>query len=491
MVKPRAYVAQELSMMLKQHYPDTVMECVKNMMLPSDNYGRFPGNAHNVTALMRSIREFIVYANFSDPQPGMAGRFSFVASPGIGNNSQNPKDWQVSLINSNPQFPDDLTSATSYITGAAGPVSSDLRMDRYVSALTQPQLGVTTGNWYGAFGVATSAPLSTPAGVIVGNSGLYPIINNQGLISTISLPIGQYYIVLTFAAPNLTTPGSYYLVNGVNGAVVDPIAQQNWWLNNLGTTAGTIQIFAVTIYAANQSIAIESTYPAGASSFGRVEISPGFFPNRTPLIPLNGGLFSKVRTTGMTVLFSNMIAPNYCGGTVVANLIENVSLESNYFINGAQNSLAMWEALSEVNGRPCYKGPVEDGAYAFWVPLDITQTAFVRPDAMATVGYPQLVFSGQYTNAAGLTGIQEVGRVQMITSYEYETVSNVPETDYPEGSLDQLDLLLTVFDKSPVACSNPTHKGLIGKFIKALPKVVSDVNGVIQAGKGVLSTFGM
>jgi hypothetical protein len=486
MQRPNMYAAKMLNQLF-QHYPQIVIECIKRMILPSE-YGvpRLPGNSYAPTAVIRTVREITLSVNFDDPNPENSGRFSGVFAPGLGVASQNPIEWQNSLVDTTLGFPLNLDQPASYIRSKPGPLGSDYRVDIQAGALTQPLLGVNTGPWLANYGLAPNqAPLSGPPTYVVVDSGLYPTMVSDATtgISTWTLPIGQYLLTLMTHGPQ-GEPVVQMQVAGTGSADV-VLLNQYAVVSNNNEPYSTAE-YAVSIYKTTDTVTMNSPYTIVING-ATVEWAPAYFPTLAAPIPMNGGLIEKLRPTSCSVLVSNINPTAFTGGTIVGNLVDNDTLVEKYFIPQSGSSLAMYENLITLPGRPCYQGDLKNGTYGFYVPLDFNQTNFVRPDDMKLVGYPQLVVSGQVTRAAGLTGVQPAVRIQVIHGYEYVTASQIPNQIAVQGSLELVNKMVSAFQKSPVFCENPTHKNKVADFIGSLPKIVSDVNGIV---KGVLSIFG-
>jgi hypothetical protein len=498
MLVPTMFASKKASELLVKHYPPEVIDCIRGMMIPSETGAKgFPGNAHAPVARIRTIREFQVSANFSDPNPKMNGRVSLAIHPGLGQTSEEPLNWQVSLVDTTSGFPTDLSSPDSFVQSTPGAMGSDFRLDPQASFLTQPINGQNTGTWEGEY----EAPYFDPTNVFTGaftpkvmNSGLYPVLKNFSAVgpahgySRWSLPVGQYNLSLIVEGP-IGEVGTDMIVSGGGTAEV---IQVNSLIGGdpSGTFPITFQDFQVSIYKNTDYIQIDDPYTLQLTSI-IAKFSPGYFPNSPPPIPMNGGLLQKYRPTACTVTYSNTIAEMYVGGSIAGNQVDSQTLKEKYFVNGSDNTLAMWENMLEINGKPTHQGEIKNGTHVFYTPLTIDQTNFESPDNSPEIGYPQLIVSFQYTNAAGLVGMQPVGRFQIIHCYEY-TTSSLGVDVYPvKGSLQLVDKVISAFDGSPVSCENPTHKAKAGKFLQGLNNVLGTVNGVVSSVGKILPIFGV
>jgi hypothetical protein len=489
MIRPMEFAMTKAQ--LFAHFPKLAIEAIQAMMLPSQfDPMRFPGNAYSPTAVIRTIREVLIVVNFDGT--ANAGRFSLALSPGIGTTTPNPKDWQLSMVNTNGAWPIDLTLPASYVQSVPGPMGGDYRLDPRAPELTQPALGNGTGTYAALYGAtAPAAPLFTGTPTYqIDNSGLYPTLTNgtpTASSSTWTLPVGQYLLTLSVRG---YSPEGAALIPVTTGGNATALLIDSFYLLTNATNPISYEVYAVSVYDSSGKVFINNPYTLGVAQTA-LNWSAGYFPQMAPPIPLNGGLMKKYRPTACSILVSNTNAQMYTGGTIVSNLVDNQTLVSKYYIPNSYNSLANWENLLSLQGRPPYSGEVKDGSYTFYVPLDTSHTNFYTPDASALAGYPQIIVSGQFSNAAGVAGVQNVARAQIIHDYEYITDSQVPSIEYTDGTLPILDKVLSAFEKGAVSCPNGLHFTHIKKFIAGLPKVISDVNGVIQSGSGILKSFGL
>jgi len=131
--------------------------------------------------------------------------------------------------------------------------------------------------------------------------------------------------------------------------------------------------------------------------------------------------------------------------------------------------LQNWENLSRQSGAFVAQD-ITKGAYNFWVPENLNQSAFVTPDAMDDVSYPVVVVSGQLNTQAlaPLGPDTEWIRVIVITNYEVTTTSPLIDTETCPGDTAEFERCLAVLNTLPVAVENPLHLPFIRNVLSKL-----------------------
>jgi len=493
MQRPNLWLDRRLTDMSKMHYPPLALKALKSLMSPAQWLERLPGNETYPTALIKTIKEITIPVNF-DNTPD-SGRFSIVVSPTIGINGTKPQQWKLSVVNptSGPggTWPIDMTSPNSFFK--FGGVNSDVnyQIDEEFQVLTQPQ----TANLYWTFNDANSSnPFNGGVNVQYFDSGIEPVFDEVGAppVGRLFLRPGTYWIYLGAFGPGGVPPQQVlFTTGGLNGssAVAVEVTYQNF---TSGAQPFTIQYVQAYFYNPGDWIGFQSTYGAPYTQECELQISTAWFPTFNVVMPMNGGILDLMRPVATSILVSNEMAEMYTGGTIAGNLFDAPSLAKKYFVNSGDERLTNWETLIKQNGRPCYSGNVGEGTYGFWLPLNIDQTNLYRPDvALQDIPYGQLCVSGQYTNAANLTGLQIALRVMIVSGTEYTSTSLIPNVVYPEGSLQILDKVINAFNKSPTFCANGKHINAISKMAGFFGKALSDVNGLVQTGKAIGGAFGL
>jgi len=427
-----------------------VRDYVECMIDPKRKMCRIPDGESRKTALVRSVLDIPIYANFDGHSDD--GRFAVVAQPILGKDGTDPDTFKVALAN--PGFNVETTNwsiPTSYAQVVSG---VNVRQDRYISQLT--------GSPTFFFGVKDGGTTS-PTQPLGSNPSFDP--RNYGTdIQTVNGPPTQFeggpgvYQITFFCADSQQT------VTVAGNATLSTTAE------NDNTAAPSC-----VVYILNASGNWTLTVACSADPVSSILII-------TPAVTTedasweNTGAVTSVRPVAMSALFTATASDLINGGMVAAAYLPSATCASNWFTNQTNNGvgqLQAWENLAPLG----YNGKLKEGAYCFWTPEDVRDLIFFPPENQNHTVYPCLAISGQMVPGTSVSGNILVGRYELVTVYEFTT--NVPlwEQIRYVGSQALIDETKSAICEYAHAMANETHREFILRVLKAVGR------GALVAGR--------
>jgi hypothetical protein len=196
------------------------------------------------------------------------------------------------------------------------------------------------------------------------------------------------------------------------------------------------------------------------------------------------GLIQTYRPIAMSVWFQSTASALLDGGDVSAALVDGTVIPNLYGSTPpAPGYLQEYDNLAKV---PCaYEGKIKEGTYTFWKPTSNDDTEFYAPFGVVETdnntisaeeqNYPTIVVSGQSQNNAS----NIVGRVEIITIYEYMTTSRLVESKPSVVDTRMVTQARAIVQKLCTSMSNEEHKtfiqevlGLLGSAAKGAAKSI-------------------
>jgi len=183
------------------------------------------------------------------------------------------------------------------------------------------------------------------------------------------------------------------------------------------------------------------------------------------------GLVKHIRPVSMSVLWTFMGETLHDGGQISAALCPGNSLRDNVLIDSssasAPGSFQDFQSLGKVPGS--YEGPMREGAYVMWLPEEQPHRNFYLPSEVSSVNYPPICISGRYSSTAGMNNIT-IGRMLIITNFEYETSSLVIPSFPAPVNPDEILIASVMLSKIRHAMSNPDHPGFLSRLASWIDK---------------------
>lgn len=529
-VAPKIYDAQSAAASYLED-DEIAMKSVLNFLNPDTKQYRFPDSVTNPTNLLRSIREYLIYANF-DGSPD-AGRWSFAVQPSIGSLTDLTQ-FAVAIVDSSTAWPSDVYNPGSYVSSSNG---QDPRLDSTLLELLQSKTGAYCATLSVAIGYTTL--LNQHDGYL-----LNPANNPNVLLQSLKIEFTNLGPTATFngtggpvtvrnAAVYNIPPGTYNFqmsleslpepASGGAQTSIMAIDENNVLLGYItnGVTPTSVGYFATnsrTLSNANTSFSGTTTETVLESTSVNIRIRPGvrivptyFLSVATTLTLINSyvlinsvvdsslasfdnsQMVSTLRPLGMSCLFTNILPDLYAGGNLVAYSAPSGDVRNIY---GQNNSLAVaqkWEQLALLNkGNLMYDGPQKDGTFVFTQPWSEADLLLRTPDDFQAHAYQGIIVSGQVSAGASLTGVQAIGRLRVVTTYEYVTDSPIFTPKSLVGNGLESGKVLSFLSATQHALPNNKHLAYLNKVVDTGGKILKTAETampVLLKGLSALSSM--
>lgn len=415
---------------------------------PASYMCRVPDADTRRTALCQSEYDIPIVVAFNNLSTD--GVFSACIQPILGKDGPNPDAFKVALTNINVDVDTDWSAPGSYQQLNGG---YNIREDRYVTQLTgQPDFffGVAGGT-----GTTAAAPFGTDPQLDPANYGstLSAHWNTGGTPFEINGGPGTYHISIFFANATvvyaLSSPGSQAALTptaeNFNGGVPGYFDQVltspvNWTLSISGSADPGTPALTITPVAT-----------LGASAWQ------------------NAGAVSALRPVAMSALFTSSLPALTNGGNIAAACVPSQTCGANFFENvagGDVGQLQDWGALASVQGS--YDGNLRDGCYTYWLPDDNTQLQFLSPETANQKSFPCLIVSGKMSPPSGAAGQYNVGRLKIVTTYEFTTNTRLWEMNSVLGSTATMEEAWRYLYRQPTAMPNGKHFDWLKSFFASI-----------------------
>lgn len=439
----RAQIKQKIQAVSADQMP--YLKCILN---PGETRPcGIPDSLNVPTALYRTKRVMDIYADFGTSSA--SGRFSIACSPKLGSPAS-PENYNLAITSFQDASLVDFTSPSAYESFVSG---VDPRID--------DNCGVLTMNAPAFWGVTGSGGTNTTpftGGTVTLSNRNYgadiDIIDGNSL----RLPIGTWLITSTLrGASGMTLTHTYSNAGSLSGYTRT-------------STDGTQVSEALYVEVTNSSNAMDWVIAGTGFSSLDVSIAPARFANANWLESF--GLVKKIRPVACSALFTYANTSLMNGGRVSGHLVPGDTLADNFFTNNPVNNgqYQLWERLAQCPGA--YSGPIKDGTYVFYTPDTDLDYQLRSPDEANYYDYPAIVISGEFNPGSLQTGRVSVGRLEVITVYEFTTTSTLFETYVRPGSHAVMDSYAEVLASIPRSMPNGVHwdniKGWLSKAGKVL-----------------------
>jgi hypothetical protein len=201
-------------------------------------------------------------------------------------------------------------------------------------------------------------------------------------------------------------------------------------------------------------------------------------------------LVQKLRPTAMKahLIFE---APTLTTGGSVASCVFPGSMQNTVFSSEGYAATS-YEKIATYNRKDrLYVGPLTKSTYAIYAPeIALDWQLKTYPESLS-YNYPFVVVSGNATFTAGTTGDVIIGRLRVVTCFEYSTVSTIVDTEPCLGSDNYYSATLQAVSMSGLCHENPEHKSWFQNILKSAGTVVSTLTKVLPAIGSVIETVGL
>lgn len=196
------------------------------------------------------------------------------------------------------------------------------------------------------------------------------------------------------------------------------------------------------------------------------------------------GLVQTYRPIAMSVWFQSNTSALLDGGDVTGALVDGTVIPNLYSTTPpVPGYLQEYQNLAKV---PCaYEGKIKEGTYTFWKPFSNDDVEFQAPYGVTSTStsaisaeaqnYPTIIVSGQ----SQATASNVVGRIEIITIYEYMTTSRLVDSKPSLVNPRMLASARSILQNLCTSMSNEEHKtfiqevlGLLGSAAKGAAKSV-------------------
>jgi len=477
------------------------------------------------TTLYRSVREFDLTVNFSGGSDD--GKFSFAVKPILGGLDK-PTHYQVGIVDTTNGWPQDFTSANTYLTTN---LSMDPRVDPNLDELCYPSIGffagqdsniadvAVAGNYQSVWADQTIALYNIDFELVdlsaftvsfttgtphnVENARVYALqcgvygFTCDFFNSTNLAAIGNTYFCL-YSIPR-TPP---YVADGIwecstsatggYGEFTDPNVYFNvysWPTNVQAVGQGPLGSFS-GVFRADEDhyYGIGFDGPSGTNKLAYATVFPTMIPQMASAS--NCGNVSKLRPIAQSAWVENILPDLYSGGNIVTYSAPPQVIDSSFYgTNSTTGPYQEWQNLARNNkGILTYQGPFKTGAYAWYQPYDQNDMLLRTPTDMETYPYGGLIVSGQVVAAQPLTGNVTVGRIRIITLFEYLSDNTLFVAESCLGNTVAMESVLNFLSQQPHGYENPLHISKLGDLFKRGVKFVGDavpyvIKGAETVGK--------
>lgn len=505
-----------------------VYKSILNFLNPDTKQYRFPDTVTNPTNLLRSIREFLVYANFDGS--ANSGRWSLAVQPSIGSISS-LSDFAVAILDTSSGWPANIYDPNNYVKSANG---QDPRIDPNLIRLLQ--------NNGGSFAFAREfSSYTATAGVIDGfmlnptnGVGTDSTLNSLNVLVTsfgtktfsigggsLTVTNGSYYSIppgtYTFHWSVMSTPNASIGNTYAGLLIVDSndviIGQRDF--ETFAANTGYCVTNGRVIYSLNPNVTVATTglvyddflyslrivsgirvipFIRWGSSvlLGTLQSTMSIQSNVDAEIPSydNSQNVSTLRPLGMSALFTNILPDLYAGGNLVAYSAPSGDVRSLFAADNDLGEMQYWEQLALLNkGNLMHDGPQKDGCFVFTQPWSENDLLLRSPSDLQAHSYQGIIMSGQVSAGASLTGVQAIGRLRVITTYEYVTDSPIFQPKALAGSGLESGQVLSFLSATQHAMPNKTHLGYLNKLAKDGLKLVTKTVPEMIRGISTLSAM--
>jgi len=280
---------------------------------PEYTMSRVPDSFPRATALVRS-KQVIQVPVFLDTTID-SGRFALNFNPSLGSLS-NPSTYKTALVKSSSGWPFYLTQPSSFLSTNNG---RDIRLDPFISQLTQPDPGVVTYSNASGTGQAAANPFGSAVVVSDGGNLTADYIPGQPSGSLFLPPPGQYRYTIAFTLPvaggNNTTP----TIVGVGGAIVTFDFSEISADLGTSTTAGYLYIPPPDeTTGVNGGIGVKIGGVVALPLAARINLVTAFDSSKSLLGTYNYGPTSCYRTVAMAALATYTGPELTNGGNIAA-----------------------------------------------------------------------------------------------------------------------------------------------------------------------------
>jgi len=426
---------------------------------------RIPTAEARKTGLWCSVQVVEVFASFTGgwATPD-AGRWTCALQPIIGSPSA-PSQYKISLADGRlPSWPTDWTLPASYVGLVDG---FDIRVDPYTTNMTQQPAGFV--EFLGSALTATDAlPFgATPiVNTMYGFEPTYAAGSDNGLIV---LPPGNYCVSVVFEGGTLPYVGNID-VYSVNDSQVG--------LVNTEFSAGVcVAQFLCYIQGPNSGFSMFTSSGGGINMGSIMYITRAF---NEPMVDKGGlamvpnisqGPVAGVRPVAMAALFTAEAPTSYVGGACVGAYVASSTCEQNFFNNvlvDQVGQLQNWGSLAKVPEQLDSK--YQTGLYAYWVPEDVSNLAFLTPNVMNTSSFPCLIFSGQanIVGAAAPTAPVLIGRLKVWSVFEFTSLQTLYDMELILGCTQDYENAWRFLRSRVKIMKNDEHSAFKARIFAAL-----------------------
>jgi hypothetical protein len=182
----------------------------------------------------------------------------------------------------------------------------------------------------------------------------------------------------------------------------------------------------------------------------------------------DSGIIIKMRPIAQSALVTCTLPDINAGGNIVAYSAPSGDIKNYYYkTSNTVGPYQNWEVLARNNKGICtLDSNFKTGSYTFSQPWDKNDLLMRTPTECNKYAYQGIVVSGQINPSVALTGIINVGRIRIVTLFEYTTDSRLFEPQAWLGSGDDLDFVLAYLSTCEHSMENPLHLQKLGEYIK-------------------------
>lgn len=437
---------------------------------PKEYMSRIPDSDTRRTALARSTYDFPILANFSgNPDDG---RFAVVAKPTLGKDTTDPNNFKIALakvpFDTTTSFQTQWTDPTVYSQVVSG---FNIRQDRYIQQL----VGVPTF----FFGVRDGGATTGAAPF-----GAAPVLDQFNYGNAL-----QFDVDAGGVNPKLVGgPGVYVISIFFENAVISPnlsvISGQTtlYTTNEYNNTAAPAAAVFILDAGGDWSLTIQGG--GGVDPISSWMTVTSGSANGVPPWE-NAGAVTSIRPVAMSMLFTSTQSALLNGGMVAGGYLPSGTCASNWFSTATSNGVGQlqdWENLEVVGDG--FK--LAEGCYVWWSPEDIGNNIFVSPEESNSKSYPCLAISGQANVNPGTTGTLQIGRLEVVTIYEYTTNIMLYEQIRYIGSQAVLDATFRLLADQVHIMPNETHKEWILRVLKRIGSAALNTGKFLYDNRAVI-----
>lgn len=441
---------------LPAHHPlkHLINDYLACLIDPKTNMCRIPDSEARPTALVRSIMDISMPTAFNGTADD--GRFSVLVQPILGKDGTNLSEWKIVLPKVpfvNPPHWDDPNSYEQVVAGF------NVRQDRYIQQLTgQPPFffGVNDDN-----NTSQVAPF-----------GVLPNLDPKNYGSTITFT----YVGGTGQSPTLSGGPGVFLLN-----VFMAQATPGYTLTGAATITATAEhedgppgAHAMIINATkNWNLVFTASADPVEAWF---TLTPTFANSIAPWE--NSGSIQTMRPVATTALFTCSQSALTNGGFVASAYVPANTCSAQYLSNVTGNGvgqLQYWESLQALGES----FPISQGTYVWWSPEDVEDRELLPPELCNAHDYPCLIISGQLTPPPGaaLSGVVTVGRLEIVSIYEFTTNVQIWEKQICIGGETLIDDTFRLLSHQSHVMMNASHREWIVKVLKGIAQ------GALKGGR--------